>query len=80
MRAPANWGEAYRQKFDRIYRELAQAHSVALYPFFLDGVALDPELNQPDGLHPNARGVTVLVERIAPVVADLIRKPSGGHP
>lgn len=72
MRAPPNWGEEYQQKFDRLYPELARAHGVALYPFFLDGVAMDPELNQPDGLHPNGRGVAALVDRIAPVVARLI--------
>ena len=52
--------------------ELARAHGVALYPFFLEGVAMRPELNQPDGLHPNARGVAQIVERIAPRVADLL--------
>jgi acyl-CoA thioesterase I len=72
MRAAANWGVEYEQAFDRIYPELAQAHGVALYPFFLDGVAMDPQLNQPDGLHPNEKGVAVLVERIAPLVAKLI--------
>ncbi|HKS89474.1 MAG TPA: arylesterase [Stellaceae bacterium] len=72
MRSVANWGADYRRRFERIYPELAKAHGVALYPFFLDGVALDPKLNQPDGLHPNRRGVAVLVNRIAPVVAKLI--------
>lgn len=72
MQAQANWGADYKQRFDRIYPELAQAHGVALYPFFLDGVALDPKLNQADGLHPNERGVRVLVDHIAPRVAQLI--------
>ena len=72
MQAQANWGADYKQRFDRIYPELAQAHGVALYPFFLDGVALDPKLNQPDGRHPNERGVGVLVDHIAPRVAQLI--------
>jgi acyl-CoA thioesterase I len=72
MRAPSNWGEEYRHEFDRVYPELAQAHGVTLYPFFLEGVAMDPQLNQPDGLHPNERGVAALVERIAPYVARLI--------
>jgi acyl-CoA thioesterase-1 len=72
MRAPANLGEEYQQEFERIYPELARAHGVTLYPFFLEGVAMDPKLNQPDGIHPNERGVTALVERIAPVVARLI--------
>ncbi len=72
MHALANWGEDYRQEFERIYPELAKARGVTLYPFFLEGVAMDPKLNQPDGLHPNERGVAALVDRIAPVVARLI--------
>ena len=72
MRAPPNWGAEYQREFDRIYPELAQAHGVTLYPFFLDGVAMNPELNQPDGLHPNERGVAAMVERIAPVVVRFI--------
>jgi acyl-CoA thioesterase-1 len=76
MKAPSNWGEDYRRDFDHIYPELAQAHGVALYPFLLDGVAMDARLNQPDGLHPNERGVAVLVDHIAPLVARLIGGPS----
>jgi acyl-CoA thioesterase-1 len=71
MQAPPNWGKDYQQKFDRIYPELAQAHNVPLYPFFLDGVAMKAELNQPDGLHPNERGVAAVVDQIAPYVARL---------
>jgi acyl-CoA thioesterase-1 len=76
MRAPPNWGEDYRREFERIYPELAHAHGVTLYPFFLEGVAMDPKLNQPDGLHPNEAGVAVLVDRIAPYVARLIGERS----
>ena len=72
MQAPPNWGEDYQHEFDRIYPELARAHGVTLYPFFLEGVAMDPKLNQPDGLHPNEAGVAALVDRIAPYVARLI--------
>ena len=72
MRAPPNWGEEYQRQFDRLYPELARRHGLALYPFFLDGVAMDPVLNQPDGLHPNAQGVAAIVDRIAPIVAELI--------
>jgi acyl-CoA thioesterase I len=72
MKAAPNWGEAYQKSFDRIYPDLAQAHRVALYPFFLDGVAMDPQLSQPDGLHPNARGVAIVVDHIAPTVVRLI--------
>jgi acyl-CoA thioesterase I len=76
MQAPPNWGEDYRREFERIYPELASAHGVTLYPFFLEGVAMDPKLNQPDGLHPNEAGVSVLVDRIAPYVARLIGERS----
>jgi acyl-CoA thioesterase I len=72
MLAPANFGEEYQQAFNRIYPELAEAHGVALVPFVLDGVALDPQFNQPDGLHPNERGVAVIVEHIAPYLTRLI--------
>ena len=75
MQAPPNWGEAYKKRFDSLYPELAKAHGVALYPFFLDGVAMEPALNQPDGLHPNARGVAALVDRIAPHVEKLLGGP-----
>ncbi|HEV2336212.1 MAG TPA: arylesterase [Stellaceae bacterium] len=72
MRAPPNWGEDYQRDFDRVYPELARARRVTLYPFFLEGVAMDPKLNQPDGLHPNEQGVATLVDRIAPYLARLI--------
>ena len=72
MQAPSNWGEQYQQAFNGIYPELAEAHGIPLYPFVLDGVALDPKLNQPDGLHPNERGVAIIVEHIAPYVARLM--------
>ena len=76
MLAPPNWGEEYERAFDRIFPELAGAHNVPLYSFFLEGVAMKPELNQPDGIHPNERGVAVLVDRIAPVVARLMASGS----
>jgi acyl-CoA thioesterase I len=72
MRAPANWGEGYQTAFDRIFPDLARSDDVPLYPFFLEGVAMDPRLNQADGEHPNARGVAVMVDRLAPVVLRLI--------
>jgi acyl-CoA thioesterase I len=72
MIAPPNWGAEYKRSFDRIFPELAQAHNVSLYPFFLEGVAMKPELNQPDGIHPNEAGVSVLVDRIGPLVARLV--------
>lgn len=77
MVAPPNMGEEYGKAFNPIYAELAQQHDVALYPFFLDGVAGDASLNQADGMHPNARGIGVIVESIAPKVLDVLgHKPS----
>jgi acyl-CoA thioesterase-1 len=74
MRAPKNWGEAYAREFDGMYAELAAKHDLILYPFFLDGVALDPSLNLDDGLHPNGKGVAEIVKRILPKVEDLLRR------
>lgn len=77
MRAPGNWGADYRKSFDAIYPALAQKYGVPLYPFFLEGIALDEKLNQPDGLHPNEAGVAAIVMRIAPYVERLLGKPTG---
>ena len=74
MRAAPNLGGDYSQSFVRIYSELAAKYSVLLFPFFLDGVAADPNLNQHDGLHPNAAGVEVIVARILPNVEELIAR------
>ena len=72
MKAPPNLGAEYRHAFDTIYPTLARRHGVRLYPFFLDGVAGRRALIQADGLHPNARGVAVIVERIAPLVRAMV--------
>lgn len=74
MYAPPNMGPDYGKAFNALYPELAQKHGVPFYPFFLDGVAADPSLNQPDGIHPNAKGVDVIVARIFPHVLKLIGK------
>jgi acyl-CoA thioesterase-1 len=55
-----------------VFPALASRHGVPLYPFFLDGVAARPELNQQDGIHPNPAGVAVMVERIMPAIRDLL--------
>jgi acyl-CoA thioesterase I len=68
MMAPRNLGPQFVQAFDGVYRTLADKYAVPLYPFILDGVAQDPELNQPDGLHPNPQGVEVVVKHLLPFV------------
>jgi acyl-CoA thioesterase-1 len=77
MKAGRNLGAEYAQAFDGLYEELAHKYGVPLYPFVFDGVALDPALNQGDGLHPNARGVAVMVDRMAPYVVRLLGRSNG---
>ena len=74
MLAPPNLGPEYEAAFNSIYPDLARQYGVRLYPFFLDGVAAEPALNQHDGLHPNAAGVRVIVAAITPYVLDLLKK------
>lgn len=68
MRAAPNLGRGYARAFEGMYPALARRHGVPLYPFFLDGVAGQRALIQTDGLHPNARGVRIIVGRILPAV------------
>jgi acyl-CoA thioesterase I len=79
MRAPGNWGHDYQTEFDAIFPRLAEAHHDLLYPFLLDGVALNPALNQADQLHPNAAGAALIAHRLVPDVMRLISQ-SGKAP
>ncbi|GGD01133.1 arylesterase [Pyruvatibacter mobilis] len=72
MLAPPNLGEEYGAEFAAIYPDLASRYGVLFYPFFLEGVAADAALNQPDGIHPNADGVQVIVEAITPYAVQLV--------
>ncbi len=72
MRAPRNFGPEYAAKFDPIYPKLAKQYDALLYPFVLDGVALNPKLNQADGIHPNPQGVKIIVSRLMPDVLKLV--------
>jgi acyl-CoA thioesterase I len=76
MQAPPNLGREYGRAFADLYPRLAAKHGVVLYPFFLDGVAADPALNQDDAIHPNAQGVAVIVKRIVPYVK-MVMTPGG---
>jgi acyl-CoA thioesterase-1 len=82
MYASRNLGPEYVARFEAIFPELAAKYGVPLYPFFLDGVAGVRELALPDGLHPTAKGVQVVVERILPTVerfvAQLSERPRAG--
>ena len=72
MHAQRNLGAEYVKQFDTIYPRLAKDYNLLFYPFILDGVALNPKLNQADGMHPNPAGVKVIVARILPYVKKLV--------
>ncbi len=74
MMAPRNLGRDYGARFDALYPALAARHGALLYPFLLEGVATVAALNQADGIHPNAAGVAVIVERILPSVLCLVHR------
>ena len=76
MYASRNLGPDYVQKFDSLYPDIAKKHDLVLYPFFLDGVAGERSLNLPDGLHPTAKGVEIIVERILPTVESFLGRLS----
>jgi acyl-CoA thioesterase-1 len=77
MLAPPNYGTDYAKQFNAIYPDLAKKYDVPLYPFFLEGVATVSRLNQPDGLHPTAEGIDVVVKNIMPTVEAFLRSVAG---
>jgi acyl-CoA thioesterase I len=74
MLAPPNLGRTYGEAFEAVFARVAQRHDVPLYPFFLAGVVGDPELNQPDGIHPTAEGIAIIVGRMLPIVTDWLER------
>ncbi len=72
MLAPLNLGEDYRDRFDRLYVELETEEDVALYPFILGPVALEPDLLMADGMHPTAEGVTAMADPLADFLAETL--------
>ena len=77
MLAPRNMGPSYTADFDAIYPGLADRHDIEFYPFFLEGVALEPALNLDDGLHPNEAGIAEITRRILPSVERLLARLDG---
>jgi acyl-CoA thioesterase-1 len=74
MKAPRNFGARYAADYDQVFPKLAQKYEVLFYPFFLEGVALDRALVQPDGLHPNPAGVDAIVKGIQPLAERLVQQ------
>ena len=74
MKSPPNMGPDYVARFDGLYPRLAAKYQALLYPFYLEGIAANPGLNQADGIHPNGQGVDVIVSKVMPSVEELIGK------
>ncbi len=68
MKAPPNYGEKFPKDFEKIFARVAAEKKIPFIPFFLDGVAGEPKLNQPDGIHPNEKGYEVITSRLYPVI------------
>lgn len=80
MMIPPNYGQRYGQEFRDMFTQLAARNSVALVPFLLDEVALNADLMQDDGIHPNAKGQPRMLENLWPKLEPLLvarRKPAG---
>ena len=73
IQLPENYGPAYRTAFARIYPRLAQEYHITLLPFLLDGVAMDPKLNQADGIHPNAEGARIVADHVWTALDPLLK-------
>lgn len=76
MVLPPNYGASYTSAFRRLFPDLAREHGVSLVPFFLQGVAGRPDLNQEDGIHPTAEGYRIVVENVWPVLKPLLLRKS----
>lgn len=74
MMASPNMGPDYAAKFNPIYTDLAKKYAVPLYPFFLAGVIGHRDLQLPDGIHPNPKGVAIVVDKLAPAVVGTLGK------
>ena len=74
MLASPSWGPDYEATFNKIYPELAKKYDMPLYPFFLDGVATIPELNQADGIHPTKEGVAIIIGKIGPYIKQALSR------
>jgi len=72
MQAPSSYGQDYQSSFNSIYPQLAKEYEIFLYPFLLEGVALDPGLNQSDGKHPNAQGIALISKKIAEKIKNIL--------
>lgn len=80
MLLPENMGEPYKARFEAIYPRVARAHDLPLLPFLLEGVAADPDLNLPDGIHPNEEGHRIIAERMWNFVRPHLKQETPASP
>jgi acyl-CoA thioesterase-1 len=74
MLAPPTMGARYQREFVAVFPDLAAEHKVEFLPFILEGVAADPKLNQPDGIHPNAEGARIMTDNVYKALQPLLKK------
>lgn len=80
MHLPANYGEAYTQRFHQVFVDIAKQHEVPFLPFFLDGIALQPQMMLDDGIHPNASAQPLLLENVWPALQAMLDGQPGTSP
>jgi acyl-CoA thioesterase-1 len=80
MKAPRNFGPDYVREFEAVFPALAERYDALFYPFILEGVALDPAMNQADGIHPNPKGVARMVDGILPLTEKLVARARAEGP
>ena len=76
MEAPPNMGQEYTKQFRSLYRELAEKNDLPFMPFILEGVAGDPSLNLPDGIHPTEEGHRIIAKQLWPYISPIIDRMS----
>ena len=74
MLAPTSHGIEYKKNFDQIYLNLSKRYDLKLIPFLLEGVALKPEFNQDDGMHPNEKGTLIISDTLKKSIISFIKK------
>ena len=71
IRIPPNYGPRYTEQFVAVYAELAEQHRLKLWPFFMDNIAVRPELMQADGIHPNAKAQPIIRDFMLPFIEEM---------
>ena len=74
MIAPSSHGFTYKKKFDKIFPDLAKEFKIELIPFLLEGVAMKPEFNQSDGIHPNEKGTIIISRTLEEIIIKALNK------